>query len=56
MEPSPSCEANRRPAAQEIPSVLRNLRVHFHANKSPPLVPIPRRFPERCVLLDSKGF
>jgi len=40
MEQSPSWEANRFWASQEIPLILYNLKVHCRVYKSPPCVPI----------------
>jgi len=40
MEQSPSSEANRFSASQEIPRILWNPKVHYHVHKSPPPAPL----------------
>ena len=40
MEQSPSREANRFSASQEIPHILWNPKINFHCQKSPPTAPI----------------
>ena len=40
MEQSPSWEANRFWATQEIPHILQNPKVHYHSHKCLPPVPV----------------
>jgi hypothetical protein len=43
-EQSPSWEANRFSASQEIPSILRNAKVYYRIHTCPPSVPMLRQF------------
>jgi len=43
MEQSPSWEADRFSASQEIPRISLNPKVHYHIYKCPPPVPIPNQ-------------
>ena len=57
MEQSPSWEANRFSASQEIPHILWNTNVHHRNNKCPPTFPIPSQIDPvhptswRCIVI-----
>jgi hypothetical protein len=50
MEQSPSWEANRFSASQEIPRVLWNPKVHYSTHKSPPPV-LKNVVSNKCMLM-----
>ena len=43
MKQSPSWEPYRFATSQEIHRILWNTKVHYHIQKCPPLVPVPRQ-------------
>jgi len=43
MEQSPSWDAKRFAASQEIPRILRNQKVHYRTHKCPPPAPALRQ-------------
>ena len=38
MQHSPFCKANRSPAAQGVPCILQNQKVHYHIHMFPPIL------------------
>ena len=40
MKQSPSCKADSSLGSQEIPRILWNLKIHYHAQNNPPTVSI----------------
>jgi hypothetical protein len=51
MELSPSWEADNCAVPQELPSILWNLKFHYHVHKSPQLIPIPNQISPIHIIL-----